>query len=138
MIQVIHLPDAHRALCSHDFSVSHGGRNNVTSHIKTNCHKDMAKVASTSKSLSSLSLYILYYLESLPKYFRYRPQVAQKTIRAEAMWYLFTVKHNLAFLNSDHATELFKEMFPDSEIAKKFARGCTKMTAIAVKETLSP
>ena len=49
------------------------------------------------------------------------------------MWCLFTAKHNLAILNSDHATKLFKEMFPDSEIDKNFAWGHTKMTAI-VKE----
>ena len=30
-------------------------------------------------------------------------------------------KHNLAFLSSDHANKLFREMFPDSEIAKKFS-----------------
>lgn len=47
------------------------------------------------------------------------------------------MKHNLAFLSCDHATKLFKEMFPDSETAKKFACGRTKTTAI-VKEALSP
>ena len=36
----------------------------------------------------------------------------------------------LLFLNSDHATKLFSKMFPDSEIAKKFACGRTKTTAI--------
>ena len=49
---------------------------------------------------------------------------------------LFCAKHNLAYLKSDHATKLFKEMFPDSEIAKKFACGCTQTSAIA-KEALS-
>ena len=93
----------------------------MTSHTKTNCHKDMAKVASTSKSLSSFC----------------RPQIPQNTIRAEAMWCLFTAKHNLSFLNSDHATKLFTEMFLDSEIAKKFACGRTK-TIASVKEALSP
>ena len=46
-------------------------------------------------------------------------------------------KHNLAFLNSDHVTKLFYQMFPDSEIAMKFACGRTKTTAI-VKEVLPP
>ena len=62
MIQVMRLPDAH--CVSLDFSVSHGGINDVTSHIKTNCHKDIAKITSTSKSLSSF----------------YRPQIPQNTI----------------------------------------------------------
>ena len=53
------------------------------------------------------------------------------------MWSLFVAKHNLAFLTSDHSNKLFKAMFPDSEIAKKFACGHTKTTAI-VKEVLAP
>ena len=50
---------------------------------------------------------------------------------------MFVAKHNLAFLSSEHASELFAQMFPDSEIARKFACGRTKTTAI-VKEALSP
>ncbi len=59
---------------------------------------------------------------------------------------MFVAKHNLAFLNSEHASKLFAQMFPDSEIARKFpdseiarkfACGRTKTTAI-VKEALSP
>ena len=50
---------------------------------------------------------------------------------------MFVSKHNLAFLASDHATKLFSKMFPDSEIAKRFACGRTKTTVI-VKEALSP
>ena len=53
------------------------------------------------------------------------------------MWSLFISKHNLAFLSSDHSNKLFKEMFPDSKIAKKFACGHKKTTAI-VKEAISP
>ena len=49
---------------------------------------------------------------------------------------MFVSKHNLAFLTSDHATKLFPKMFPDSEIAKQFACGRTKTTAI-LKEALS-
>ncbi len=40
-------------------------------------------------------------------------------------------------LLSEHASKLFAQMFPDSEIARKFACGRTKTTAI-VKEALSP
>ena len=29
---------------------------------------------------------------------------------------MFVAKHNLAFLNSEHASKLFAQMFPDSEI----------------------
>lgn len=101
---------------------SHGGENDVTAHVNTcNRHKDMAKVASRSRSVSSF----------------FRPQTQQSTIKAETIWSMFTAKHNLAFLNSDHATKMFREMIPDSEIAKTFACGRTKTTAI-VKEALAP
>ena len=50
---------------------------------------------------------------------------------------MFVVKHNLAFLSSDHASKLFSQMFPDSDIARKFGCARTKCTAI-VKEALSP
>jgi hypothetical protein len=40
---------------------------------------------------------------------------------AELLWSAYTVKNNLAFLSSDDASVLFKRMFPDSQIAAKFA-----------------
>ena len=46
-------------------------------------------------------------------------------------------KHNLAFLSSDHASKLFKVMFPDSRIGKSFARGRTKAAAV-ITEALAP
>ena len=46
-------------------------------------------------------------------------------------------KYNLSFLSSDHASKLFKVMFPDSQIAKSFASGCTK-TAAVFTEALAP
>ncbi len=37
---------------------------------------------------------------------------------------MFVVKHNLAFLSSEHASKLFSLMFIDSDIARKF--GCAR------------
>ena len=47
------------------------------------------------------------------------------------------VEHNLGFKASDHATKLFHKMFPDSEVAKKFACGRTKTAAI-IKGAFAP
>lgn len=58
-------------------------------------------------------------------------------IEAEALWASFVAEHNLPFSASDHATKLFSKMFPDSEIAKKFACGHTK-TAALIKGALAP
>ncbi len=58
-------------------------------------------------------------------------------IEAETRWSLYVAKHNLTFLSSDHASKLFAQMFPDSDIASKFGCARTKCTAI-VKEALAP
>ena len=88
--------------------------------MKTKRHIEADKAVSTSRSLSSV----------------FKPQTSEKIIEAEVRWATFVAKHNLAFLSSDHATKLFTTMFPDSEIAKKFACGRTKTTAISSCSTL--
>ena len=65
----------------------------------------------------------------------FRQQVSDQVIEAGRA--TLVAKHNLAFLLSDHATNLFKTMFPDSEIVNKFSCVRTKMPAI-VKVSLAP
>ena len=65
------------------------------------------------------------------------PQLLKGVNEAETRWSLFVAKHNISLLTSDHATKSFKAIFPYSDIAKKFACGHTKTTAI-VKEVLAP
>ena len=124
----VYLPDvpvgntfARCTLCSIDFGVYHGGRSDIAQHVRSKRHIESDKAASTSRSLASV----------------FQPQTSEKVIEAEVRWATFVAKHNLAFLSSDHATKLFSSMFPDSEIAKKFACGRTKTTAI-VKQALAP
>ena len=81
--------------------------------MKGKHHKDMANATDSRSVMSFL-----------------RPSVPHSVIQAEALWSTFVVEHNLAFNASDHATKLFPKMFPDSEIAKKFACGRTKTTVI--------
>ena len=40
-------------LCSSDFSISHGGRHDVTTHVNGKHHKEMTRAVSASKSVSS-------------------------------------------------------------------------------------
>ncbi len=109
------------SLCCSDFGVSHGGKHDVYFHVNGKRHKEAASAASSTCSVTSF----------------FKPQHISRVTEAEARWALFTAKHNLSFLTSDHATKLFKTMFPDSEIAKAFACGHTKTAAI-IKEALSP
>ncbi len=88
-------------------------------HVGRKNHQDMARGGTSSQSLLSFC------------------STSYSSIEAEARWATFVAKHNIAFLASDHATKLFHNMFPDSEIAKKFSCGRTKTTAI-IKEALAP
>lgn len=108
-------------LCLSDFTISHGGKNDVTTHVNGQRHKEAAKNANSSRSVTSF-------------FNQYAPE---NVIEAETRWSVFVAKHNLAFLTSDHATKLFSLMFPDSQIARKFSCGRTKTTAI-IKEVLAP
>ena len=107
-------------VCASDFSIAHGGKNDITTQVKGKQHKRMADASSSSQAVTSF----------------FKSQNAQSVIEAETRWAMFVAKHNLAFLCSDRATKLFPKMFPDSEIVKKFACGRTKTTAI-VKSALS-
>ena len=66
--------------------------------------------------------------QSLRSFFQ--PEVQNSISEAEARLSLFVAKHNLSFQISDHATKLFKVMFPDSNIAKTSVCGHSKATAI--------
>lgn len=110
-------------ICLSDFTITHGGRNDVTSHVAGKRHQSFAASASSASTRSVTSFF--------------KPDLTKGVIEAETRWAMFTAKHNLAFLVSDHATRLFSQMFPDSEIAKNFGCGRTKCTAI-VKEALGP
>ena len=51
--QVTHFAHCSLCMCSSDFSVSHGGGDDVTTHVRGKHHKDIAKASSTSKSVAS-------------------------------------------------------------------------------------
>ena len=54
----------------------------------------------------------------------------KKTLKAEVMVTNFLVQHNLPIATADHLGPLFKAIFPDSQIASKYAAARTKTSAI--------
>jgi len=80
----------------------------------------MAKAASSSKSVSSF----------------FHTVASDRVTEAEAQWALFVAKHNLAFLSSNYASQLFKIKFKDSDTAKKFSCARTNGAAF-IKEALA-
>ena len=93
----------------------------MTTHVRGKHHKDMAQASSSTRSVVTF----------------FRPQTSMQVIEAEALWSKFVATHNVSFQSSDHAMKLFRRMFPDSEVAKKFSCGHTKTAAI-IKEALAP
>ncbi|XP_072173823.1 uncharacterized protein [Diadema setosum] len=107
-------------VCSVDFNISHGGINDIQKHIKSNKHQDQSKVRANTLPIS--------------KFF---PSNSgdHNVIQAETQFTEFIIEHNLPLAVADHASRLFRKMFPDSDIAKKYGCGRTKTSYIV--ETLA-
>ena len=56
-----------------------------------------------------------------------------ETAVAEGTWAFHTVKHQQSFLSNDCTSHLFKTLFTDSDIAKKFASARTKTKSIITR-----
>lgn len=54
------------------------------------------------------------------------------TINAEVMFTEFLVEHNCPLSVSDHASKLFKKMFPDSKIAEQYGCARTKLQQLSI------
>ena len=52
----------------------------------------------------------------------------QKVVKAKLLFSGFLVEHDLPLTTSDHTAKLFRNMFPDSKIVKKYHCGRTKTT----------
>lgn len=59
------------------------------------------------------------------------------TLRAEVMWVLKTISEHHSYTSNENITEIFKTMFPDSEVAATFSCGSNK-TAYITKFGLAP
>ena len=53
-----------------------------------------------------------------------------KAAAAEETWAYHTVKHQQSLHFNNCTSQLFKAIFPDSDVAKKFASARTKITSI--------
>ena len=101
-------------VCECDFSISHGGANDITAHVKRKKHITLAQSRESNQNIG--------------QFFR---RSDYSTIRAETLMANFLIEHNLPFAIMDHFSELVPKMFPDSKVASSFACKRTKSTAIA-------
>ena len=99
-------------LCRCDVNITHGGRDDLRKHCLTQKHVHAATAAKFQPSVSS---------------FAGADRSAEVTC-SELLFTSFLVEHNIPLSASDHAGLLFRKMFPDSELAKKYGSAHTTTT----------
>ena len=67
----------------------------------------------------------------------FKATAPDRVTHAEVLFSAFVAEHNLPFAVADHFTDLCQHMFPDYEIAKKFACRRTKTTHI-INRAIAP
>ncbi len=106
--------------CRKDFTISHGGRDDCRRHVDSPTHKKNKELFNKTSSIAA-------FISSKAS------QGDLSVIKAETLFVNALVEHNISFAVADHFNDLFRAMFPDSEIAKKFACRRTKTSAIVEK-----
>ncbi|XP_077422813.1 uncharacterized protein LOC144052536 [Vanacampus margaritifer] len=106
---------ANCTLCRQDFSVGHGGISDVNDHVGTKKHKSNANDSNSSGKIST---------------FFVAPTDSLDVINAEVLFTEAIIEHGVPIAMADHMGPLFRRMFPDSKIAKKYGCGRTKTSNI--------
>lgn len=101
-------------VCRVDIVISHGGINDIKRHFGTKKHESCAKITEGNSKMTS---------------FFCKPK-DHSVINAEVMFTEFIVEHGISVAATDHAGQLFRKMFPDSQIAQKYGSARTKTTYI--------
>ncbi|XP_047226593.1 uncharacterized protein LOC124871367 [Girardinichthys multiradiatus] len=105
-----------RKICNCDFSVSHGGRNDISQHEKSTKHKRWLEAQKHAQAMST--------------FVTRNTTEADQVINAEVKMAMLCAKNNVAFNFCDDFNKCVAEMFPDSAIARKFSAGKTKATQL--------
>lgn len=106
-------------LCKKDFSVSHGGLNDVLKHSKGVSHIKIVSSRASNSLMTYFSKPATLDLEN-----------AYKIAATEICSVYHTVKHSLSYNSMDCYHKLLPMLFSDSNIAKKIMCGRTKSEAI--------
>lgn len=101
--------------CHFDFSISHGGKNDIEKHRETEKHRDSYKRRFQQSILKTMFHKDLGGMDD-------------KVCQAEVMFVEYLIEHNLPFAAADRFTKISKCMYPDSDIVKKQSCGKMKST----------
>lgn len=103
-------------LCNVNFSVTHGGKNDVLQHQDTTKHDKAKKAQQHAPSMSS------FVVRTVTE--------ADQVSKAELKMSMLIAKNNIPFSFSDDFNKSVSDMFPDSAIARKYSAGKTKTTQL--------
>lgn len=105
------------SLCRREFSVAHGGENDLTKHASTEMHKK----ATLAKGASNIY-----------GFFGVTTVETDKIAASEASYVYHTVKHGLSYNSNDCLVKLNGALFHDSNVVKKMRLGRTKAEMITM------
>ena len=109
-------------LCNKTFRIDGGGISQVTSHASGQLHLQREKAGQNQIMISwnPSSVFIIT-----------KPKVVfsskESIIKTEILQALKTVDSNFSFASANGNGKLFREMFPDSNIAKRYKQSETKI-----------
>ena len=110
----VHPDKVQCTICNATFGIAHLGKCDVEHHLEGSEHKRLAQQVNSCRSLT-------FFPDQLSQ---------EKVTNAEVLFTGFILEHNLPFEAAAYAGPLFRAMFPDSEIAKKYGCAATKTAAI--------
>ena len=123
-------------LCrKHDLSLSDTGIASLRRHVKSKKHQDITTAEATNgnffqskkrKAPEKVVDLTSGTIESLPKKVAVMECTKTAETKAEILWTLNCVMENSSCRSNDDKALLFRTMFPDSDIARKFTLGRTK------------
>ena len=112
--------------CHKALSCDHQGKQDVTDHCASPSHKECVK---SSKSQATLDMFCAHNTA--------QTSLEKKVVNTEVKITNFLVQYNLPVATADHLSYFFKEVFPDSNIAKNYTSRRTKTTSI-INEAFAP
>ena len=124
---------AHCNICNCDINLNAMGKTAISTHIDNQKHKKCVIMINSSQSMNNF-----FTSRSAPTITDYKAVAAEGTWAFLSIPVHSTVKHQQSFLINDCTSRLFKAIFPDSNIAKKFASARTKTTSIVTPATSPP
>jgi hypothetical protein len=124
---------AHCKQCNKTFRLESSGIRAVTSHAEGMMHK---KRVLSKASCSSLMNYVIKDVEDGDAHPKKFPLGNVEVMKAELRSCFHYVEHDLSFVTADHS-DVYQQMFPDSNIAKAFKCKRTKVSYL-LNDAITP